>query len=93
MKDDDESHPPFSGGDGSSFEKAVVIHAESTDVGLSAEYGYISSLFGRMDAEWSAVQQRLVKQAGKHYDVVVIRLNNGTEKSIYFDITHFFGKL
>jgi hypothetical protein len=82
----------YSGGNGSSIETAVVINTVSTSIGIAAEYEYVSSLYGQPTENWSMVQQNLIKHAGKNYDVLHIKLSDGEEKSVCFDITQFFGK-
>jgi hypothetical protein len=82
----------YGGGDGSSFEQAVIINTNSTEQGIPAEYEYVGRLFGRMGVDWDVVRQSLVSHDGRQYDVLQIKLSNGEEKYIYFDIIQFFGK-
>ena len=79
----------FGGGDGSSFESAVLIQgAKDEKEGIAAEHQYLSSHFG----SWSLRRQSLVSQKARLYDVMDITEKNGTERSVLFDITEFFGK-
>lgn len=77
------------GGDGSSFEKAVIIKAPNTIVGVSAEYQWIrDNLPG-----WKVIGQALLNDKKKMYDRMECISSNGEKKFIYFEITSFFGKL
>jgi len=83
----------YSGGDGSSMEKAVIINAKSTMDGVPAEYDYISQKHGVRDEDWILVSQSLKKNSdGKAFDVINIELTEGTSFSYFFDISEFFGK-
>jgi hypothetical protein len=79
----------FQGGDGSSFENAVVILGVSTEsAGVSAEHTYLSLHFPGS----AVVRQALLQRDGKAYDRFEIRTSAKTSATIYFDITDFFGK-
>ena len=82
----------FSGGNGDSFENAVVINADDSDVGVQAEYDYIASQCGKPHQDWKPQKQGLRQHEGKPYDVLTIVLSDGQERTFYFDITSFFGK-
>ncbi len=82
----------FAGGDGSSFENAVIIKSKNTSEGISNEYMYLSMLYGNREKYWKLLQQSLSNHNKKHYDVMKIELNNGEIKEVFFDITNFFGK-
>lgn len=74
--------------DGSSFEKAVVIHEKSESKGIAAEYAWI-----RANYPGSAVLgQSLLVHKRKPYDRINIKTSDGREMSIYFDISDFYGK-
>jgi hypothetical protein len=82
----------YSGGDGSTIEKAVVINATNTSIGVPAEYEYVSSEYGQQDVGWTTVHQSLIMHGGKNYDVLLVKLPTGEEMSVCFDITLFFGQ-
>ena len=82
----------FSGGNGDSFESAVVINADNSDIGVQAEYDYIASQCGKPQRDWKAQKQGLQKHDGKPYDVLAIVLSDGHLRTFYFDIASFFGK-
>lgn len=77
----------YLGGDGSSFEKAVVIAgAKSSMDGVPAEGKWLKKKYGH----YEMLQQGLIKEGGKFYDVVTIRTKKGKELVVYFDISGFF---
>jgi len=82
----------FAGGSGDSREEAIVIkNAENHRAGVDAEYLYLQERFGERDIHWKLVMQALLK-GEKPVDWLKIELTDGTTKSIYFDISEFFGK-
>lgn len=77
-------------GDGSSFEQSVIIAAEDATSGLLAEYRYIERRFGPINSAWRLVGQRPVERNLKSYDVLEIKLADGTRREFYFDISRFY---
>lgn len=76
----------YKGGDGSSFEKAVVIvGATSSMDGVPAEGKWLKKKYG----SYEKLQQGLVQHEGKFYDVITIRTEKGKEVVVYFDISDF----
>jgi len=82
----------FSGGDGSSEQNAVLIKATTSLVGVPAEYEFIEAKFGRIETDWKLEQQSQYDNNSKSYDLMEIKLSDGSIKKIYFDITNFYGK-
>jgi len=79
----------YSGGDGSSHEQAVIIRgAQDTEAGIDAENAWIR----QRHAGACKTKQALVSVGRRHHDVITLTLNDGQTKSVYFDITDFFGK-
>jgi hypothetical protein len=92
-----ESLPPnkeqlslFGGGNGDSFETAVIVNAENSFVGVEAEYAYIANQCGEPYKDWKLQSQGLRERGGKPYDVLKIALNGGATRTFYFNITNFF---
>jgi hypothetical protein len=82
----------FTGGSGDSREEAIVIkNAPNHLAGVQAEYLYLQEKFGERDVHWKLFMQAKLK-GEKPVDWLVIRLIDGTTKSIYFDISELFGK-
>ena len=82
----------FSGGNGESFETAVVVNTDNSFAGVMAECAYVASVCGRPEADWKMKSQSLQKHNGKPYDVLNVILSNGKDRSFYFDISKFFGR-
>lgn len=81
--------PPDSLRDGSSFGKAVIIRAANETAGVHAEYQWIRDHFPDYDTR----KQALISKKGVPYDVLTIRNPNGLVKTVYFDISGFYGKM
>jgi hypothetical protein len=77
---------------GESFEEAITIHARSSAEGVPKEYAWLELRFGRRGKDWKLISQSLCLREERSYDVLHIRLADGSEKKFYFDITEFFGK-
>lgn len=79
----------FAGGDGSSQEKAVVVLGANESSGVQAEYLWLAAHF----PGYQRGQQGLIQgQGGKSYDVLDFTTADGAKRTIYFDITDYFGK-
>lgn len=79
--------------DGSSIENAIVIeNKENHFEGVDAEYRYLSEIYGERGVGWVLEKQSLIQEKGRFYDFIEIKISNGPEISLYFDITSFFGK-
>ena len=88
----DMSAPPTAGGDGSSAENAVLVTASSEPLGVSQEYSYLEQMFGKRDVDWVLEMQVQTSGNGRKHDVLTIRLNDGSMRHFWFDITAFFGR-
>lgn len=79
----------FEGGDGSSIETAVIIkNAKNEEEGVDAESRWIK----KVHPGWQKGKQALLSDDGKKYDKIEYTTRTGETKTIYFDITDFFGK-
>jgi hypothetical protein len=87
----DKKHPGlFGGGNGESFETAVVVNADNSFVGVEAEYAYIANQCGEPHKDWNLESQGLREHRGKPYDVLTIALSSGATRTFYFNIANFF---
>jgi hypothetical protein len=59
---------------------------------VKAEYRYLARKFGRLGVDWKPVGQGLLEHDHRQYDEMHIQLADGTQRTIFFDITQFFGK-
>jgi hypothetical protein len=90
-----ESQPQitYGGGPGDSLKNAIVIKGAATNTaGIAAEYRYLEERWGRRNVDWRLLRQSLVHKGGRSYDFMQIKLQDGSQKEVYFDITEFFGK-
>lgn len=79
----------FAGGDGSSQEKAVVVLGATEPTGVAAEYLWLDAHF----PGYQRGQQGLVQgEGGKSYDVLDFTTVDGQKRTVYFDISDYFGK-
>jgi hypothetical protein len=84
----------FAGGDGTTLERAIVIHgAQGESDGVAAEYAYLELVYGPKDVEQRVTSQALMEKNGRSYDRLdVTLLKAGSSTKVYFDITDYFGK-
>ncbi|QMT40690.1 hypothetical protein [Neisseria shayeganii] len=75
--------------DGSSIERAVVIHEDDTRRGIAAENRWIQTNLPGC----RKTGQALLQHNGGIYDQIRLRCANGQTRAVYFDIRHFFGKI
>jgi len=82
------------GGPGDTTATAVVISgAPNSRVGIDAEYYYLEKQYGQRNVDWKLKRQSVLREKGKVYDRMEIELKDGGKKTVFFDITEFFGKL
>ena len=90
------SNPPgdlYGSGNGQSEEEAVVIRTTSSSIGVPAEYAWLEKQYGLRDSDWSInLRMHGPDATGRIHEKFRIKLTDGTEKTIYFDISSFFGR-
>jgi hypothetical protein len=80
----------YSGGDGASFDTAIIINGAKREIeGVSSEYRWLRKKLPGA----KTLRQAVVNQSNQVYDLFEVRLSDNTTRSVYFDITAFFGKL
>jgi hypothetical protein len=78
----------YSGGDGSTIRKAIVIEgARSPAEGHAAELEWI-----RQNLPGATLQSQGRITGPPHYDVVTVRLASGAVMDLHFDITAFIAR-
>ena len=79
----------FAGGDGRSKGQAIVIKgAPNSSAGIDAEYAWLR----KYRPGWVKGAQALLNENDKYYDRIDLITPQGENKTIFFDITDFFGK-
>ncbi|MDD5673473.1 MAG: hypothetical protein PHC61_04880 [Chitinivibrionales bacterium] len=81
----------FSGGNGDSYETAVIIGGiREQRIVNDAEIMYISRIYGQENKKWKVIEQALTADSGKTYDMVKFQvLPAGENKILYFDVSKF----
>ncbi len=79
----------YSGGDGSSSDTAIVVGVDDPRAGVRAEYVWIREKHGLRDLRWTLDTQMKIRKEARDYDLLSIKLEDGTKKSYWFDITRF----
>ena len=75
-------------GEGEAVDTAVLVPARSEEQGVAWENDWIWRRYGRFRKK----SVGLATLAGRRLDVVTVELPDGSERTIYFDITEFFGR-
>jgi hypothetical protein len=74
---------------GSSVETAISLPGIQHETqGVDAEYAYIKKNF----PGWKLKAQSLISSKGRQYDAIQITGPDGSAKTVYFDITAWFGR-
>jgi hypothetical protein len=74
------------------IKNAIIIDAPDTALGIIEEHRYIEKIYGEKGKNWTLLEQRLIQENLKDYDMFLIKTADGFEIKIYFEITSFFGK-
>jgi len=77
---------------GKTIEDAIIIIATGTEVGVEAEYEFISKILGPEGETWEFFEQSLLfNSEHKPYDQIKVEMLDGSVRNFYFDISSFFG--
>lgn len=76
----------YAGGDGSSFEQAVILVGATLLSGPRAEYDFVE----RNYVGYEFRKQSLKEQSGRAYDALEFMTPEGDIKTFYFDISGYF---
>jgi len=77
---------------GESLECAIIVDSSIPIFGILREQRFLELFISNKEKSAKSLEQNIIKQNGKVYDKFIIKLNDGTERIVYFDITSFFGK-
>lgn len=75
--------------DGHGVAYAIVIKASNEREGVKAEYQWIAEHF----PGYKRNRQALLNQSNRSYDEINFTTASGEFKTVYFDITDFYGKM
>jgi hypothetical protein len=76
--------------DGTSEARAIIVPKSGEITGVAYEYEYIRSHY---PGAKPVMQSLSIDHAGKAYDAITIKTRDGKQRTLYFDIQRFFGKL
>jgi hypothetical protein len=81
----------FIEGKGDSPETAIkIMDADHPGLGVKAEYEYLERKFGQRNKHWQLALQSFIQHNGGFYDRMDLSFSNGSQKLVYFDITHMY---
>jgi predicted GNAT superfamily acetyltransferase len=82
----------FTGGDGSSMEKAIIISGANNEIeAVPAEIAYISRRLGERDKSWKMTMQNNFRENGRIYvEYQIEDLEKGTKAAYFFDNTSLY---
>ncbi|MBK9096700.1 MAG: hypothetical protein IPM14_01005 [bacterium] len=73
-------------------EAIIILGAKDETEGVDAEYIWIEKRFGKQNINWELIDQELVDDGDKQYDILRIKFPDGKIEEFWFDITDFYGK-
>ena len=80
-------------GSGDSAEDPIFISGvDGHFAAVDAEYVYLREKYGERGSDWTLIQQSLLGLEDRQIDKMEIKLASGEMKTIYFNITEWFGK-
>jgi hypothetical protein len=85
--------PNYNGSGQSTDNPIIITNVQNHMEGVRAEYEYLEQLYGPRGSAWTLVQQSLLFINESPIDKMDIKLADGAEITLYFDISSFFGKL
>lgn len=78
---------PKGDGTGASIDDAILILEPNEDAGIRAQRKWLSDHF----PGYRKLHSALDFKGDRHFDIVTIRLADSTERTLFFDITSFYG--
>lgn len=79
----------FGGGDGSSIKNAITLIGANTEMaGIGGEALWAKQFL----PGWKKSGQELIANGKKYYDGITYQAADGKTRTVYFDISAFFGK-
>jgi hypothetical protein len=78
---------------GNSIADAILIDALDTSAGITEEHKYIDQLCKNLNTGIKNIDQKIIIENGRQYDVFNLTMDDGKKRVLCFDITAFFGKI
>jgi hypothetical protein len=76
-----------------SLENPIVIDAQDTITGLTLEHGYIDEFINSLGGNVESIEQNLIYKDNRRYDQVIVTMDDGSERELFFDVSSFFGEI
>lgn len=73
-------------------EAVIILGAKDETEGVDAEYNLLEEKFGKQNFIWELIDQELIDEGNRQFDVLRIKFRDGKIKKLWFDITNFYGK-
>ncbi len=83
------NHSIYSGGTGDGMDNAIVINESNSMAGIRAEYVYLEKQFGQTKTDWTVECQSMRSEGGRSFDILTVKLKDGSSRIVWFDITSF----
>lgn len=64
----------------SSKNNPIIIDAPDAITGAFIEHGYIDHFIDSLDGEIESIEQNLVLKDGRHFDQIILTLEDGSER-------------
>jgi hypothetical protein len=78
--------------DGDSIKNAILIETQDYISGVVEEHEYIDQLCIKLNSGIKAIEQNLIIEGDRKYDMFILEMDDGKERIFYFDITSFFDR-
>ena len=83
----------FKGGDGPTKKEAIVILGANNETeGVDSEHSWLEEKYGEENVEWGMVDQELIDENDKQYDLLKIKIKSGVIDKFWFDISYYYEK-
>lgn len=75
-------------GDGSSTSQAIILLDKKESDGIAAEYDYLKKTY----PGYHFITETMIFENNRPFDKFQIKTADGTDQTIYFDISSYYGK-
>ena len=73
-------------------EAVIILGAKDETEGVDAEYSWLEQNYGKAEVDWEMIDQELMDEGDRQFDLLKIKFKNSAFKTFWFDITDFYGK-
>ena len=76
--------------DGDSIENAILIETKDYIAGVLEEHNYIDLIISNLNSDIKSVEQNLIINGDRKYDIFILEMEDGGKRKVCFDISSFF---